>query len=269
MITGLFSLYKTPIVLATFLLAVATNGYSLSPEFESDRLMLLAQEQVDDEQFSEAEATLRQIQNLKVTPPSKYYYLQGLVLSQGSKTQEAIDSLVVYVESSGKDAEHYNNALRLISQQKNKLPHNLDHSKPDTQADIEWSGNDQANSDYVDQIRYLYQSKTDIQALLQHINNMLQTYRLSDEQKSRYSLGSNRPGKLITKQQGTNSSANQITVYGVNPYVQYNCSSSNYGCQLFHPVSNQPWLRIKNDEQAAKELSKAIAELIKLLQANA
>ena len=271
-IWSIFKLQTRRIVVSIALISAAicsANSLALSPEFEADRLMLLAQEQVSSEQFSQADITLRQIQELKVTPPSEYYYLRGLVLSHGDSTQEAIDSLRVYVESSGKEAEHYSSSLRLISQLKAKLPAMTMDTSEQTEASIQWTGKSQEKSDYVEQIRYLYQSGSDKRALIEHINNMLTTYRLANAGDGRFTLGSDKPGSLFTKQQGAKSMASQMTVYGIDPYVQYRCISRANGCQFLHPITKQPWLTIKNDEQAARELSKAIAELIKLLQTNA
>ncbi|WP_345415624.1 hypothetical protein [Halioxenophilus aromaticivorans] len=247
----------------------AATVSALSPEFEADRLMLLAQEQIKDDQISQAEITLQQIQDLKVTPPSEYYFLKGQVLSFSERTQEAIDSLVIYIESSGKDAEYYTSSLRLISQLKDKQDSSKLTIEPNSDPNIEWTGTKRSNS-YVDQLRFLYGAKSDQSALLQHINNMLNTYQAGSDTPG-YALATQAPATLITRTKGTDGisevrSTDKITLYGVNPYIEFSCTRQPQQCQLMHPATDQPWLTIAGDQQAAREISKAIAELIKLLQ---
>lgn len=263
------SLIYQPII-ATCLLCITVGSQALSPEFEADRLLLLAQEEVDHKRFAEAEQTLNQIQLLEVSPPTEYYYIRGLVLATNHRPSEAISSLEQYIESSGKEAKHYHSALQLITDQKKQLPKNSAlRESEDSKANIQWSDHAELQSRYTDHIKYLYQIDDTTSALVKHANNLLDTFTPSSNK--RFALSFEHQGKLVTTTKSVNTTGEQIisnalVVYGINPYIDYSCPSGTAVCTFYHPVNRTPWLELRNNEQAAQELTQALAELIKSIQ---
>lgn len=270
-------------VVMLIILLLPSKLLALSPEFEADRLMLLAEEQVNAQQFAKAEATLQQIGELKVNPPTQYYFLRGQVLSHNNRVTDAIAALETYVESGGKESDHYSQALTMISELKEKSPteNNSDNYLPG-KAEINWAIAPQKNDGYLDHLQYLYQTKDTKLALVNHINTILMSYSISDGRRDgnttqsgmRYSVATGNQGKLVTTTRDTEQQAERITndqlsVYGVNPYVEYSCQTAANICVIYNPVNQQPWLQIVKNESAVKELSKAISELIKLMQTGA
>lgn len=275
------SIYRltNKLVFCLFLSSIALgvgSASALSPEFEADRLLLLSEEAINHNRFASAQQSLNEIDKLKLTPPIKYYYLRGLVLANENRSLEAIGALEQYVESSGKNAEYYYAALSLISEQKDKLlsptsSENMEGKK----AELNWSTHDSQADSYSHQIKYLYQTKDVRSALVMHINNILETYTTADTglAHNRYNIGVSNQGKLTTTTKSIEQNVEQVlsdttVVYGIDPYIQHSCAAAAKRCTLFHPVTKQPWLQISDDQQAARELSKALAELIKILQGN-
>ena len=136
-------------------------------------------------------------------------------------------------------------------------------------------------SSYLERVKQLYLTRDERQALLAHCNSLLDTYALraayqvgqSPREDLRYELRLGRPGELLLREdvraiQGVERSVStrRIGVFGVDPFIRYDCPAGAVQCVLRNPVDDSPLLSIVRDHQGAAELAKALSFLIRNLQ---
>jgi len=140
------------------------------------------------------------------------------------------------------------------------------------------SSSEQAN--YLAELKALYLTDSERQALLAHSNSLLDSYALraayqvgQPRREDRvYQLQVSAPGELLLRsevrsQDGTLRVSNQrLSVYGVDPYIRYECPRTGISCELHNPHDGRPLLSIRRDHQGAAELAKALSFLIRNLQ---
>ncbi|CAE6890957.1 MAG: hypothetical protein AB1459_21285 [Pseudomonadota bacterium] len=134
---------------------------------------------------------------------------------------------------------------------------------------------------YLDGLKRLYLTGNERQALLAHSNALLETYAL----RAGYQVGQAQPedllyrfsvadtGELILREErrGAEGSAiavhnQRLAVFGVDPFIRYECPTSGIRCVLFNPADGSPLLTIVRDHQGAGELAKALSFLIRNVQ---
>ena len=267
----------TIVILLTLSCSFTTEA--LSPKYEADRLLLLAEDQIKNRQYSAANASLNQIKSLTTAYPDNFYYLSALTLEHDKKFSAAARMMETYVETAGETGEHYYAALEKITRLRATPQPTKQPNKHSTQNNISWS-EPEIQADYLSNIQFLYQVSNPQKALLAHINNLLNFYGYGDKDikasnrvlyTNRFSLSVKGAGELVTTKReihpsSERSTSSRMPVYGVNPYVTFECRSRDSSCVINHPIDNSPWLQIVNNDEAAQELSKAVAELIKLIQ---
>lgn len=143
------------------------------------------------------------------------------------------------------------------------------------------SGNEQAR--YLADLQRLYLAKSERAALLEHCNQLLQTYALragyqvgqAAPRDLFYQLSLGGPGELLLReesrgQQGTDISVRNrsLSVFGLDPYIRYDCPLSGIRCVLHNPADGTPLLSVLRDQQGAEELAKALSFLLRNLQQN-
>ncbi len=143
------------------------------------------------------------------------------------------------------------------------------------------SGSEQAR--YLVGIQNLYLAKSERAALLEHCNQLLQTYALragyqvgqTAPRDLLYRLSLGGPGELLLReesrgQQGTDVSVRNrsLSVFGLDPYIRYDCPLSGIRCVLHNPADGTPLLSVLRDQQGAEELAKALSFLLRNLQQN-
>jgi len=136
-------------------------------------------------------------------------------------------------------------------------------------------------SSYLAQLKQLYLTQDERQALLAHCNSLLDTYALRAAyqvgQPSRedlhYELRLGGPGELLLREDvramqgvGRAVSTRRIGVFGVDPFIRYDCPAGAVQCVLRNPADGSPLLSIVRDHQGAAELAKALSFLIRNLQ---
>ena len=141
------------------------------------------------------------------------------------------------------------------------------------------SGSEQAS--YLTELKRLYLTQSERQALLAHSNDLLKTYALraayqvgqAQRQDLVYQLSLGAPGELVLREEtrdprsGDMAVHNQrINLYGVDPYIKYDCPLSGISCVLHNPADGGVLLTIVRDHQGAAELAKALSFLIRNLQ---
>ncbi len=136
-------------------------------------------------------------------------------------------------------------------------------------------------SNYLLELKRLYLTQDERQALFAHCNDLLKTYALRDAyhvgqaqlQDLVYQLRQGEAGELLLReetrgQQGTDLAVRnqRVPLFGVDPFVRYECPSSGISCVLHNPNDGSPMLTIVRDHKGAAELAKALSFLIRNLQ---
>ena len=133
---------------------------------------------------------------------------------------------------------------------------------------------------YLADLQRLYPSQDERQALLLHSNALLTRHALragyqvgqAQRQDLLYQLRLGAPGELIVREeirgQGSDVAVRnqRIALFGVDPFIRYDCPSSGISCVLYNPVDGSPLLTIVRDHQGATELAKALSFLIRKVQ---
>lgn len=133
---------------------------------------------------------------------------------------------------------------------------------------------------YLAQIKALYLASSELEALLAHSNALLETYALragyqvgrADPLDIRYRLSSGSPGELHIREErrgprGEVAVFNRNhSVFGMDPYLQYDCPAQGIECVIKSPADGSTWLTIVRDPNGAQELAKALSFLLRNLQ---
>jgi hypothetical protein len=138
-------------------------------------------------------------------------------------------------------------------------------------------GQEQAR--YLGQIKKLYLTGNDRQALLEHCNALLRSYALRADyqvgqpkrQDLLYQVSAGASGELLVRKEIRSQGNIEVTherlsVFGVDPYIRYSCNAGAIACEIKSPADGSPWLTIVRDHQGAEELAKALSFLIRNLQ---
>ena len=154
---------------------------------------------------------------------------------------------------------------------------------PAQASEAQLSGDEQAR--YLAELKRLYLTKDERKVLLAHSNALLDTYALragyqlgkAPAQRSdlRYQLSVAAPGELLVRQETRAEQTNnlavsnqRLSVFGLDPYIHYDCPTNGITCVLNNPADGSPWITVLRDHQGAADLAKAISFLIRNLQKN-
>lgn len=259
---------------------IASNALALEPEHEAERLLIATEQAFTNNDISQVERNLEQVRLLHIALPPDYQFFNGKLLLHKKSYTSARIHLENYVNLAGKEGHHYREALTLITQiekaaQQPAAKTTTSHGK--SKADISWS---EDNSDYVQKLLKIYDTSIPERALTRHINSLLKFYAYSDDRiiassrmttPSLHQLHTSGRGEIVSMNKiGAGSdipfTENRFSVYGVNPYVSYRCYQNSANCWLQHPVTQERWLQIVNNDDAAQEVAKALSHLIKDMQ---
>ena len=153
----------------------------------------------------------------------------------------------------------------------------LHAAEPSAEQGSSLGGQEQAR--YLEQIKKLYLTSNERQALLAHANALLETYAL----RAGYQIGSSKPRDLIyqlaagqsgellvreeTRSEGRIEVRNRpLAIFGVDPFIRYECPVGGIVCEIKNPTDGSPWLTVVRDHDGAAELAKALSFLIRNLQ---
>ncbi len=134
---------------------------------------------------------------------------------------------------------------------------------------------------YIAELKRLYLTSDERRALLAHCNDLLETYALRagyqvgqperDDWSYRLSVGAQ--GELLAREerraeQGTRLAVRteRLSVFGVDPFIRYECPQSGITCTFYNPADGSPWLRTVRDLKGAGELAKALSFLVRNVQ---
>ncbi|MET1077554.1 MAG: hypothetical protein ABWY06_05980 [Pseudomonas sp.] len=136
---------------------------------------------------------------------------------------------------------------------------------------------------YLAELKSLYLTANERQALLAHCNDLLKTYALKagyqvgqpQRQDRTYQLALGEPGELLVREELRAEQGNErkvsnqrLSVFGLDPFIRYECPPVGNSCVLHNPADGSPWVSILRDHKGAAELAKAMSFLIRNLQKN-
>ena len=256
---------------------------ALKPEHEGARLLLAAEQAVEQQQFAKARGYLTKAENLSIPLAPAFHYYKGRVLAQSGNKAAARRHFEIYVDKAGAEGDHYKAALRHITriEESTAAPQKTGAPK----AEINWSARPTGGKAYTERLQMLYMAGTPVEALVTHVNKLLQFYAYGDpritaanriKNPTKHSIRVNQRGEIISLSQLTapqKSSPEQplakeerFAVFGVNPYVDHRCDNTTASCWILNPNNAQDWLQVVHSREAVNELSKALTQLIKQLQ---
>lgn len=136
------------------------------------------------------------------------------------------------------------------------------------------------SSRYVPELKALYLTTDERQALLAHSNALLKAYALraayqvgqANPQDLEYRLSVGAPGELRIREERRDASGNVavhnrgFSVFGMDPYIRYQCPPQGIVCEFQSQTGREPWLIILRDPKGAEELAKALSFLFRNLQ---
>lgn len=150
-----------------------------------------------------------------------------------------------------------------------------------TDVQITWSAKEKSGSEYVQYLQMLYMNENPSEALVIHINSLLDFYAYADSRVKasnrmknamRHNLRINQRGEIITTTIPVPAKKekpvyeDRFPVYGINPYVNTYCSQQTSSCWIKHPITSENWIQIVQNQEGLKELTKAMTQLIKVMQ---
>ncbi len=253
--------------------------HALPAEIEVDRLVLAAQEKLAAGDHAGALVFLERVPPLKVTPPVTYHFLSGKSLFLNGKPAEARSALETYVEKAGRQAPAYDEALGLLTRLEEEAARAAvtpaaAPAAPSLEAD------DRDGSAYDANIRSLYLGMDLRQALVSHINTLLQDHamvpgRIKSGPASapvRYRLSVQGKGDLavqVVSQSGEGGSAIRpvlVNAFGISPFVDHRCSKPTDSCFILNPLDGSDWIRLAHEPAAAADVAMALQRLVRSLQ---
>ena len=136
------------------------------------------------------------------------------------------------------------------------------------------------SENYLSELKALYLTENAREALMAHSNALLGTYALragyqvgrADPQDIRYHLSLGAPGELRIREERRGErdqvavSNRSLSVFGLDPYLQYECPPQGIECVVNSPADGSRWLTIVRDPKGAEELAKALSFLLRDLQ---
>lgn len=276
------------------MLMAGSSAWALAPEIEVDRLLLAAQERIEQQDFAGAIDFLERVPPLKVSAPVQYYFLAGKARFETGSATVAKPLLERYVEQAGREGEFYQPSLQLLTRIEQQAQQAAQQAAQQQQQDViakageetsvAASGEQRRGESYDKKVQSLYLGADLKEALVTHINGLLRTYthiegKIKNIERGdglRYSVSVRDRGELmVTETRRIKSPGgtmqNQINVqplntFGVSPFVNYRCSKAADSCYIKNPSDGDDWIKIAFDEAGAKELATALERLIKALQ---
>ncbi len=266
------------LVLASVL--AAGQAHALAPEHEIHRLMLATDEAVAAGNWEDAGDYLNRLQQLEGEKPSDYFYYRGRVMLQAGLLNEAQSALEAYVDQEGAQGSHYKESLQLITSIEKKRKEQAliaagANSEAGKIAVIEPAGEQSIAS-----LRKLYLVNSDREALVLHLNSLLDVAGWRREQSVldvntpadiQYQIRSQDSSIVIQEIRRTDDGkvvrrSQSLSVYGVNPMVEWGCEAVVGACWVYDPRDGSRLLQLAPGRDQAREIAGTLGQLIRNLQ---
>ncbi|MGF2736086.1 hypothetical protein [Marinobacter sp. DUT-1] len=263
-------------------LSAAGQAHALAPEHEMRRLMLATEEAVNAGSWGEAGEYLNRLQQLEAKKPAEYFFYRGRVMLQAGHLNEAQSALEAYVTQAGTEGSHYQQALKLITEvertRKSGSADQANGKQPPKVAVIEPAGNQSISS-----LRKLYLTNNDRDALLMHLNSLLDmagwradqsVVRLDKPADVAYEVSAT--DSVISFQEIRRESGSRLVrktqtmeVYGVNPMIEWGCEAAVASCWIYDPRDGSRLMQLGFNRERAGEIAQTLGQLVRHLQAPA
>lgn len=132
---------------------------------------------------------------------------------------------------------------------------------------------------YFAHIKQLYPNQSEREGLLAHTNALLEQYALkagyqvgqNQRQDEVYRLSIGQATELVLRRelrsQGQVAVSNQVLpVFGLDPFIRYECPPSGIRCEFKNPAGGRPLFSVVRNHEGAAEIAKALSYLIRNLQ---
>ena len=261
----------------------AGSAMALPAEHEIRRLMLATEQALAAENWNDASEYLGRLQQLDGERPVDFYFYRGRVMQKSGLLSEAQAALEVYITRAGKEGQYYKQSLERMTEieklRKDRalavVTDNPAVSLPPRIATIE-AAEGQSAAD----LKKLYLSDSEEQALLLHLNSVLQ---LSGWREDKAVVQLDRPADIRYQVEKHNSSlliqqiirqqstvlrkSQQIDVYGISPLVKWDCEPSLATCWVYDPRDGSRLFQLGADQRQAENIARTLGRLIRNLQA--
>ncbi|MFC3152650.1 hypothetical protein ACFOEK_16560 [Litoribrevibacter euphylliae] len=280
-ISGAFfiAIVKSVVLLSALLsFGWSSASFALPKEIEIDRLLLGVETAVEQQQWDKANARLIAVQALEDDLPSRFYFYRGQVSLQLADDKGARQALERYLEQEGKEGQHYRDSLMLLNQieeREDRAKQEQVRSSMASQLVLE----DRGHSSYLEKLQKLYLVDSARDALELHINTLLSNHRYipgryrsdRDWRGSLYQVQVRRGQisvmeKRSNDQGGYSLNQDQLSIYGVNPYLATHCDSVGDQCWIRHPETGKQWLELEANPKAADSIAEAFSHLLRHMQ---
>ncbi|KEF32922.1 hypothetical protein D777_00484 [Marinobacter nitratireducens] len=277
--TVLFNCSRLARGLVLTTLFLAGQAHALAPEHETRRLMLATEDAVSTEKWNEAAEYLNRLQMLEGEKPADYYYYRGRVMFQANHLNEAQSALEQYVGLAGTDGSHYQESLKLITdiektRKANAVAPQAGNGQTERVAVIEPAGQQSLES-----LRKLYLADSNGEALTLHLNSLLEVSGWRQDQGVvqidkpadigyRVNINDNTINVQEIRRDGVDvmRRTQPISVYGVNPQVEWSCEPAAGACWVYDPRDGSRLFQLALGREQAREVAHTLGRLIKLLQ---
>lgn len=262
-------------------LSAAGQVQALAPEHEMRRLMLATEEAVNAGNWGEAGEYLNRLQQLEAEKPPEYFFYRGQVMLEAGHLNEAQAALEAYVTQAGAEGSHYQTALKLITDVERARESGAakpNGEQPPKVAVIEPAGNQGVAS-----LRKLYLANNDREALLLHLNSLLDVagwradqavVRLDKPADVAYEVSAT--DSIISFQEIRREAGNRLVrkthtmeVYGVNPMIEWGCEAAVASCWIYDPRDGSRLMQLGYNRERAGEIAQTLGQLVRHLQAPA
>ncbi|KAA1171318.1 hypothetical protein FWJ25_17025 [Marinobacter salinexigens] len=277
--TGLLNCSRLARSLVLATMVMAGQAHALAPEHETRRLMLATEEAVSSEKWNEAAEYLNRLQVLEGEKPAEYFYYRGRVMFQAGHLNEAQSAFEHYVGQTGAEGSHYQESLKLITEIEKTRKANASAAQPGTGKGGRVAVIEPAGQQSLESLRKLYLANSDLEALTLHLNSLLGVAGWRQDQgvvqldrPADIGYQVNVSGSTINVQEtrrdtsGVVRKTQPLSVYGVNPQVEWSCEPAAGACWVYDPRDGSRLLQLALGRDQAREIAHTLGRVIKQLQ---
>lgn len=269
------------LVMCSALAAVSTPALALAPEHEIRRLMLATEEAVATERWGEASEYLNRLQKMEGEKPADYFFYRGRAMLQAGHLNEARSALEAYVTRASTDGNHYQQALKLITDIEKE-------SRASVRALADGRGQvrepvatiEPAGGQDLTALRQLYLANSDREALTIHLNALLETagwrrdktvVRLDRPADIRYRVNVGN-GTLNIQEITRNTddttvqTSLSLAVFGINPQPRWDCEPAIGACWIYDPRDGSRLFQLAQSRNQVNDIALTLGRLIRNLQ---
>lgn len=257
------------------------QAMALEPEHEVRRLMLATESAVQAGNWAEASDYLSRLQQMESEKPANYLYFRGRVMLESGHFNAARSALESYVSEAGSEGEHYTPALEMITRIETarkgarSAAGQAAGSPPEPVAVIEPAG--EAS---VDRLRELYLADSDAQALVMHLNTLLDGAGWTADQRIKrldrpadLSYQVSRMNDSLNIQETRRDTSGRVThkteslgVFGVNTSINWDCEPAAAACWIYDPRDGSRLMQLAEKHGVAAEVARTLGKLIRTMQ---